>query len=144
MFMCISMCLVFFFLMIRRPPRSTRTDTLFPYTTLFRSCDLAGAQRHDAAEILRPAALDHGRYAKLIEQMPEAVDIGQARQVAQRERLVGEQRAGEQRERSVLRAGNGKAAFQPFAATDENSVHVPLLKPNLPCASGPHVKRGRM
>src|SRR3546814_7092178 len=29
---------MFFFLMIRRPPRSTRTDTLFPYTTLFRSC----------------------------------------------------------------------------------------------------------
>src|SRR3546814_12107436 len=28
---------IFFFLMIRRPPRSTRTDTLFPYTTLFRS-----------------------------------------------------------------------------------------------------------
>src|SRR3546814_20735723 len=28
---------VFFFLMIRRPPRSTRTDTLFPYTTLVRS-----------------------------------------------------------------------------------------------------------
>src|SRR3546814_16601035 len=31
------MYFVFFFLMIRRPPRSTRTDTLFPYTTLFRS-----------------------------------------------------------------------------------------------------------
>src|SRR3546814_19941488 len=29
--------LFIFFLMIRRPPRSTRTDTLFPYTTLFRS-----------------------------------------------------------------------------------------------------------
>src|SRR3546814_15940647 len=29
--------LFFFFLMIPRPPRSTRTDTLFPYTTLFRS-----------------------------------------------------------------------------------------------------------
>src|SRR3546814_18146607 len=29
--------LFFFFLMIRRPPRSTRTDTLFPYTSLFRS-----------------------------------------------------------------------------------------------------------
>src|SRR3546814_6187171 len=28
---------MFFFLMFRRPPRSTRTDTLFPYTTLFRS-----------------------------------------------------------------------------------------------------------
>src|SRR3546814_3721555 len=31
----------FFFLMIRRPPRSTRTDTLFPYTTLFRSMRIA-------------------------------------------------------------------------------------------------------
>src|SRR3546814_5930442 len=34
--------------MIRRPPRSTRTDTLFPYTTLFRS-DLDDVQRHVAA-----------------------------------------------------------------------------------------------
>src|SRR3546814_16378270 len=34
----LCMCYIFlFFLMIRRPPRSTRTDTLFPYTTLFRS-----------------------------------------------------------------------------------------------------------
>src|SRR3546814_9237800 len=32
----VIICFVFF-LMIRRPPRSTRTDTLFPYTTLFRS-----------------------------------------------------------------------------------------------------------
>src|SRR3546814_7776886 len=30
---------MFFCLMLRRPPRSTRTDTLFPYTTLFRSDD---------------------------------------------------------------------------------------------------------
>src|SRR3546814_5221932 len=30
-------CIIFCFVMIRRPPRSTRTDTLFPYTTLFRS-----------------------------------------------------------------------------------------------------------
>src|SRR3546814_2853420 len=36
MFLC-----VLFFLMIRRPPRSTLTDTLFPYTTLFRSGQLA-------------------------------------------------------------------------------------------------------
>src|SRR3546814_6091795 len=36
--MCAYVCYIFFFfLMIRRPPRSTRTDTLFPYTTLFRS-----------------------------------------------------------------------------------------------------------
>src|SRR3546814_16931558 len=36
---------MFFFLMIRRPPRSTRTDTLFPYTTLFRS--LRGAKQQE-------------------------------------------------------------------------------------------------
>src|SRR3546814_15656704 len=41
-----SMSALCFFLMIRRPPRSTRTDTLFPYTTLFRSLDPgAGRQR---------------------------------------------------------------------------------------------------
>src|SRR3546814_15666722 len=39
------MCCLFFFLMIRRPPRSTRTDTLFPYTTLFRSGQLQDLTR---------------------------------------------------------------------------------------------------
>src|SRR3546814_15095682 len=42
----------FFFLMIRRPPRSTRTDTLFPYTTLFRSC--ASGQPQAGAELTHP------------------------------------------------------------------------------------------
>src|SRR3546814_13898443 len=37
------MLIYFFFLMIRRPPRSTRTDTLFPYTTLFRSLRAGGS-----------------------------------------------------------------------------------------------------
>src|SRR3546814_15388272 len=39
-----------FFLMIRRPPRSTRTDTLFPYTTLFRSRRLKAARLRAARE----------------------------------------------------------------------------------------------
>src|SRR3546814_8695603 len=34
--------------MIRRPPRSTRTDTLFPYTTLFRSCSRSESHCADA------------------------------------------------------------------------------------------------
>src|SRR3546814_12647332 len=38
---------LFFFLMIRRPPRSTRTDTLFPYTTLFRSSPEGGEGASD-------------------------------------------------------------------------------------------------
>src|SRR3546814_8116055 len=43
--------------MIRRPPRSTRTDTLFPYTTLFRSlvwCTLSAADECGVAEIKSP------------------------------------------------------------------------------------------
>src|SRR3546814_10590043 len=45
--------LLFFFLMIRRPPRSTRTDTLFPYTTLFRSAVEHHHQQRDAARLYR-------------------------------------------------------------------------------------------
>src|SRR3546814_17971946 len=57
----------FFFLMIRRPPGSTRTDTLFPYTTLFRSyasrgLDLAEAQarlrRLELAQQVQRAFID--------------------------------------------------------------------------------------
>src|SRR3546814_19092399 len=62
---CLSNVVFFFFLMIRRPPRSTRTDTLFPYTTLFRSIAVHGgkvgpglvAQRDD---ILRQPASSAG------------------------------------------------------------------------------------
>src|SRR3546814_12828571 len=42
MYVIVAYMFLFFFLMIRRPPRSTRTDTLFPYTTLFRSPDDVG------------------------------------------------------------------------------------------------------
>src|SRR3546814_2141686 len=56
--------------MIRRPPRSTRTDTLFPYTTLFRSPRLGA----DAAEILIGAEglTEFGqRIAARVERRPE-------------------------------------------------------------------------
>src|SRR3546814_14161091 len=49
----------FFFLMLRRPPRSTRTDTLFPYTTLFRSLAFqprARVGRHAAEPGIETAA----------------------------------------------------------------------------------------
>src|SRR3546814_6801067 len=44
--------------MIRRPPRSTRTDTLFPYTTLFRSCDHCDAARAQGARDHRADACE--------------------------------------------------------------------------------------
>src|SRR3546814_17574884 len=48
---------LFLFLMIRRPPSSTRTDTLFPYTTLFRSVDARRAAPLDLIEQTRPRAV---------------------------------------------------------------------------------------
>src|SRR3546814_4376020 len=60
------MCMLFsyfFFLMIRRPPRSTRTDTLLPYTTLFRSDGAAhsGAQGRRGRRDRRRPRHDGGR-----------------------------------------------------------------------------------
>src|SRR3546814_17654662 len=56
--------LSFFFLMIRRPPRSTRTDTLFPYTTLFRSREGLLSQK----ELLQMTAPSAGRSVEQIEE----------------------------------------------------------------------------
>src|SRR3546814_9435312 len=66
----------FFFLRIRRPPRSTRTDTLFPYTTLFRSGlpALASANRaRQPRELQRRRHLAQGfalRPEQIIERLP--------------------------------------------------------------------------
>src|SRR3546814_4957717 len=57
-----------FFLMIRRPPRSTRTDTLFPYTTLFRSPAERAALLLMTVENFSPA-----QAARILELSPEAV-----------------------------------------------------------------------
>src|SRR3546814_7117273 len=66
--------------MIRRPPRSTRTDTLFPYTTLFRSPavpgpDRCGARRLQGRQL--PAEPDRNRARNLGSQ--DAVGAGHAR-----------------------------------------------------------------
>src|SRR3546814_19901303 len=53
-----SVLTAIFFLMIRRPPRSTRTDTLFPYTTLFRST-------HAGADAEADRGQDPGNLARL-------------------------------------------------------------------------------
>src|SRR3546814_13291052 len=79
-----------FFLMIRRPPRSTRTDTLFPYTTLFRSSPRApfGVEAVDRAG-------DHvrlvyfGRTSGLARKL---FPLGEARRVSGRLDLYGDMR----------------------------------------------------
>src|SRR3546814_6063367 len=63
--------------MIRRPPRSTRTDTLFPYTTLFRSTYLQNGQKADISSPRRmmPGGCPIGSYVEL---SPPAEEMGVA------------------------------------------------------------------
>src|SRR6056297_3854979 len=60
-----NLFIFFFFLMIRRPPRSTRTDTLFPYTTLFRSGTVRDG-RNTAVRIRR------GRRWRPVQRLPRS------------------------------------------------------------------------
>src|SRR3546814_3149535 len=69
--------------MIRRPPRSTRTDTLFPYTTLFRSRDL------DRVKV--------GRRTLLIEEVEQVFHVS-LRKIGNREWRIGNGKSGERSE----------------------------------------------
>src|SRR3546814_8416435 len=83
-----------FFVMIRRPPRSTRTDTLFPYTTLFRSlgglgdpgaagemghprAPVGGGRRHVASVASATAAASPAGFSSAIE-WPASATTGTA------------------------------------------------------------------
>src|SRR3546814_13430007 len=72
--------LLFFFLMIRRPPRSTRTDTLFPYTTLFRSTrrPRAGGGGRGGAGRQRQRPGDPPRPRRAGRRRPAAADFARA------------------------------------------------------------------
>src|SRR3546814_18977601 len=77
----VLLCIIFF-LMIRRPPRSTRTDTLFPYTTLFRSL----VELQTACEL---------NYVRLLQLLPDMRNDARGRQhvrrvaLSQGEHLLG-------------------------------------------------------
>src|SRR3546814_18593264 len=68
--------------MIRRPPRSTRTDTLFPYTTLFRAvgdADLVRASGRGDGEHLQHRVRDAERPELRADVQPAALDRGRPR-----------------------------------------------------------------
>src|SRR3546814_1151904 len=65
-------CCVFLFLMIRRPPRSTRTDTLFPYTTLFRSYKTEDGRNLNGTHTLGENIADLGGLATALDAMKKA------------------------------------------------------------------------
>src|SRR3546814_7078579 len=117
----------FFVLSIRRPPRSTRTDTLFPYTTLFRSRARAGVM--DGHRIRR--ILDHiARTGRA-----RVVDLDHPPRVADADRLDDRVLAAfaqlpaalfepvEHRQRRRLRRHRGCSARKDRKSTRLNSIH---------------------
>src|SRR3546814_11218634 len=91
---------MFFFLMTRRPPRSTRTDTLFPYTTLFRS------------------ALGHGNRTGIAHREAfagDAVEIGLALNRAVEHRIADDDVLGRLQRRPGRRMDADPAARQALA-----------------------------
>src|SRR3546814_10933137 len=117
---------MFFFLRIRRPPRSTRTDTLFPYTTLFRSAGVAQAgvdgrvvvaQVHAGLLLVRRVALAVGGQVErgVLGEGAARFDVRQRQQAGEVARV---QRASW---RGVGRAGNGAIARQERARVAEGT-----------------------
>src|SRR3546814_2129220 len=102
--------MLFFFLMIRLPPRSTRTDTLFPYTTLFRSArewPCEGSTIPSCGS--RDGQIRHGRKVR---EMPDR----RARQSRQyrRFRWVG--------------SGHGPSDAPSFSSSDRSEEHTSELQ----------------
>src|SRR3546814_1627484 len=77
MYCWICVLLIVFFLMIRRPPRSTRTDTLFPYTTLFRSGAMAKKKKAAKTDKSENGAedYDHALYDLQVELVKLQKDV---------------------------------------------------------------------
>src|SRR3546814_2399708 len=89
--------------MIRRPPRSTRTDTLFPYTTLFRSGgSIVGDGRLDGLGLAELVDLHHPGHDGAARRLPDE----RAREAA------GEQKRAERREPPVLRSEEHTSELQ--------------------------------
>src|SRR3546814_7909764 len=113
----------FFFLMIRRPPRSTRTDTLFPYTTLFRSTD------HDTAR-LRLQAHDEQRLAFAADAKAAALADGvvdDALVAAQHAAVEVHDLAGIGRARTQLLHHRGIGALRHEARSEEHTSELQSL-----------------
>src|SRR3546814_17861532 len=98
--------------MIRPPPRSTRTDTLFPYTTLFRSIAFLVAIEPDHAQrelILDQRYVDHRIIALAERVRPGQAQIGQTRHVDFGQ--IG--LLGDNAHRARTRAGAKQRAMRP-------------------------------
>src|SRR3546814_9767634 len=107
----------FFVLMIRRPPRSTRTDTLFPYTTLFRSTGLEydTESRGHTAEMFGQEAANFRRTWQRLKEDSDALE-GPAKKAIefQARRLCKEFLLKELANRSLIPGSGFPTSVVPF------------------------------
>src|SRR3546814_19634534 len=124
--------------MIRRPPRSTRTDTLFPYTTLFRSpaARAVAAVRPARAQLLHQGADRPGRRRlrrRAARAGPAAAErIGRAARVGEPEALPS-QRAGPDLRRTAWHLGHaarpGRCAAPTIRPPRRRRTPAPAVPP---------------
>src|SRR3546814_10609699 len=147
--------------MLRRPPRSTRTDTLFPYTTLFRSelrHPCAGHRRHQLGAVLGDAAglvaaadheagdvlQEHERNAALRAELDEVRPF--QRGFREQDAVVGEDADGiapEMREAAYKGLAVERLEFLERAAVDQAGEHTAHLVGLAPVARDPALELGR-
>src|SRR3546814_655998 len=137
-----------FLLMMRRPPRSTRTDTLFPYTTLCRSQRQQRLPRRRRAQLLGQQRGEHVEGVGVVE-AEVARACGHAAMMPERGRTlryeeVGCGRSFSQERRKPLPRGRRAASrpgFVPDAKLRDNSCtarfsHSGPVQPDLPMLGG--------
>src|SRR3546814_1229687 len=119
--------------MIRRPPRSTRTDTLFPYTTLFRSLPRGAALGHLAHKAAHPPGAQPNR--PTIDRRPSCEGPSPPRPDDAR-RVSGARTTRFLRERLGLHGGIRPEGIphRAIAQYDREGLRRPQLEPRqLPC-----------
>src|SRR3546814_2346344 len=127
---------LFFFLMIRRPPRSTRTDTLFPYTTLFRSLHdnlFLGRLRPDDRRRQRRVSAVHRMLRSAVARGGPDVEQSARGQETSAERAgpsltvaVMDARAGEPGRRDPRERDAGHAHLADVEASVGDQLHVDI------------------
>src|SRR3546814_9817080 len=116
--------------MIRRPPRSTRTDTLFPYTTLFRSAAVVAAQQAEVAELVDVAA---DRLRRDVEVVGERLDGDEATLAHQGDDLLlALVQLAARRPRQVGRAGGSCCRHCRSSPAEIGRAHVCTPVTNAP------------
>src|SRR3546814_488276 len=129
--------------MIRPPPRSTRTDTLFPYTTLFRSAGLEA--HHDARHHAHAERHREDLQPEKVKVAPQR--LARAQPAPSEERQPVRQADGEGREQDVERNHERELHARKEQRRQQQVIHVARLRgaggtpPRALCACGGDIRK---